>query len=324
MAIETKTVLKTYFESGDRPTQTQFANLIDSAVRDAIKAVADSVENDGFTGILSFKSSTSVTGVNTGTFGLRVLATETTADVAENIRSQLNLGSLTVLSTGANDTVVSVSGDNFEARYLNGRSINLTAQTTGDVFIAVNSTAWTRVPTSVVGTQLISNGAGELPSFEPYIYTTTIATLDGTARHVIRDLPSWPRKYSLLITGISSTVAQCDFWLSLGNSTSLILTGYQGTSEFDDTTTVDNSVGFSLLGVTTPSVSAIFNLCVELVAGISNDWYFKVNGQNESGSVQTFGVGRVNTSAQFSQLRLWCAGSTSSIDGGNLILHAFR
>jgi hypothetical protein len=42
MAVQTKTVLKSYFETGDKPTQAQFADLIDSLFTPYISSQAAS------------------------------------------------------------------------------------------------------------------------------------------------------------------------------------------------------------------------------------------------------------------------------------------
>ena len=43
MAVQSKTVVKTYFETGDRPTQTQFADLIDTAL-----TISTDIDRNGF------------------------------------------------------------------------------------------------------------------------------------------------------------------------------------------------------------------------------------------------------------------------------------
>ena len=45
MAVQTRSVLKTYFETGDKPTAAQFGNLIDSALTAARQFVDSSTVN---------------------------------------------------------------------------------------------------------------------------------------------------------------------------------------------------------------------------------------------------------------------------------------
>jgi hypothetical protein len=319
MAIETKTVLKTYFESGDRPTQTQFANLIDSAVRDATKAIADAVENDGFTGILEIKSSTSVTSVTTGTFGLRILSSETTAAVAENIRTQLGLGALTTLVTGANDTVVSVSGGNYENRILNGRSINLTSQVTGDVFIAANSSAWSRVPVSGASTFLLSNGTATLPSFEPLIYSTTLG-LSGASVSV-DGLPTWPTTYEIFFRNESGSGTH-DIQVGLGNASTYISAGYTGYIHSVGVVTRLFNGGFIAGVAFAASNEAEGSIRLYNPRASLDEWCFEVQSGCSDSAIMCFGNGSVDCSAKLTRLRF--LPSTGTFDAGNIFIKGVR
>ena len=61
---QTKEILKSYFETGDKPTQAQFESLIDSFVHedDTNKVYISSVDNiDGNEAIINFSDGTSLT-----------------------------------------------------------------------------------------------------------------------------------------------------------------------------------------------------------------------------------------------------------------------
>ena len=79
MAIITKASLASYFETGDKPTQAQFADLIDSM---------HPMPAGGGIGMIEVESTASSTARPVGAAGHNILAAETTASVV----SQLNLG----------------------------------------------------------------------------------------------------------------------------------------------------------------------------------------------------------------------------------------
>ena len=85
---ETATTIKTYFETGDRPTQSEFGIFIDSAVRTSLITFADKFEGSGI-GIPSFVSPTDVTAYNPGAMGISLLksADASAAGVASRLTS---------------------------------------------------------------------------------------------------------------------------------------------------------------------------------------------------------------------------------------------
>ena len=70
MATVTKATLASYFETGDKPTQAQFSDLIDTLVARPSAA----------TGVIEVVSSASSRGRSVGTFGASMLAVAATAD----------------------------------------------------------------------------------------------------------------------------------------------------------------------------------------------------------------------------------------------------
>lgn len=97
MTIADKATLKTYFETGDRPTQAQFSDLIDSTMRSSLTTMANAIENDGVTGILSWTNASTVESIG-GAFGLSLLETVTTAD-AFNLLNDLTATIAAITST---------------------------------------------------------------------------------------------------------------------------------------------------------------------------------------------------------------------------------
>lgn len=79
MAIETVASIKANFQTGDRPTQADFVNLIDTAIPEWQVAITSAVVNGGRTGVLEIEASASATTRATGAVGIQLLATGTTA-----------------------------------------------------------------------------------------------------------------------------------------------------------------------------------------------------------------------------------------------------
>lgn len=70
MAIVSKPTAKSYFETGDKPTQGQFSDFIDSAVF---------TPSSGLPGVIEVESETSATVRAVGTVGATILSAETQA-----------------------------------------------------------------------------------------------------------------------------------------------------------------------------------------------------------------------------------------------------
>lgn len=68
----TKTTAKSWFETGDTPTEAQFSDMIDATVFHPVGV-----------GVLYASSTTSATIVSAGTVGLQILAAETTANASD-------------------------------------------------------------------------------------------------------------------------------------------------------------------------------------------------------------------------------------------------
>lgn len=82
MSIVSKADVKAYFETGDRPTQSQFEDLIDTAVRTTPIAIASAAEG-GKTGLYEILADGDVTARSLGAFG-RELITATATASAKN------------------------------------------------------------------------------------------------------------------------------------------------------------------------------------------------------------------------------------------------
>mgnify|MGYP001572792066 CR=1 FL=1 len=102
MSIKGITTVKSYFQTGDRPTQDQFETLIDSTMRPSLMAIASAVEDREVTGLIKFASDTYVTAAGQA-FGLRMLETSNTAQAVSLLSQMIEslTSSVAILNAGA-------------------------------------------------------------------------------------------------------------------------------------------------------------------------------------------------------------------------------
>lgn len=99
MTSQPKSTIKTYFITGAKPTQAQFADLVDS-YQDNSALLNNFVSAAAFTkGIPNVTSSTIVTMVSAGVLGLQVLAAETSAQLSDLTNSKIPANSVSVNAT---------------------------------------------------------------------------------------------------------------------------------------------------------------------------------------------------------------------------------
>lgn len=179
MTAQTKTVIKTYFETGDKPTQSQFIDFIDSYqnVSTALTALASA---------------------GTGTVGLQILATVTTAaaqsiiiptSVAYTGITQSFAGAqiaqVTALSTTASAVAVNLAlNNNFSLTMTTGATLsnptNATAGQSGQIAVTQNAVSaraldyaanW--VNSTVTSAQALSTTLGAVNVISYYVVDST-------------------------------------------------------------------------------------------------------------------------------------------------------
>ena len=84
MSIVSATTAKSYFETGDRPSQSQFGDLIDSTMRPTLMAIASGAEG-GNTGLLEITGTAAIAYRSTGTVGNQMLSASGTASAQGHI-----------------------------------------------------------------------------------------------------------------------------------------------------------------------------------------------------------------------------------------------
>lgn len=97
MASASKSTIKTYFQTGDKPTQAQFIDLIDSYqdVSDIATAIASGVQG-GKVGLIDVTGSAGVSFRQISSVGLALVS----AGTAASARSVIGAGTLTSVSAG--------------------------------------------------------------------------------------------------------------------------------------------------------------------------------------------------------------------------------
>ena len=102
MAIESIASVKGHFESGDRPTQAEFEDLIDTLGRVTPLAIASAAEG-GKTGVYEILGNGDVTARSTGSLGLQILSVASTASA----HNALGISSVQALFLSAETTASS-------------------------------------------------------------------------------------------------------------------------------------------------------------------------------------------------------------------------
>ena len=147
MTAKTKTSVKTFFETGDKPTQAEFVHLIDSYLDyDAtIQAIASAAQG-GKTGLVEIVATANVSGRPMGTVGKLVIAANTTAALT----NLLGFGPLATIS----QVSAGVIGNNEVTR------AKLASGPAGSVLV-YDSTGSASVISGSLGQVLVSQGSAK-------------------------------------------------------------------------------------------------------------------------------------------------------------------
>jgi len=108
MTAQSKTIIKTYFETGDRPTEGQFSDLIDSYqdVSSLLNNIVSAASAGA--GFINVINTSAVSLVPSGTVGVQILAANTTAAV-QNIVGVTTPGTLGAQLIATNTTAQAVN-----------------------------------------------------------------------------------------------------------------------------------------------------------------------------------------------------------------------
>ena len=174
MSIVTPVTLKTFFETGDKPSASQFGDFIDTAVRDTMVAMASAAEA-GQTGVLDITATADVTLRAVGVVGGQLLGAATTASAQGHI----------ALSAGALGALLLEAGTTASARG-NVDALADVVTTQGDVIRGSSTGVAERLARGASGTFVRSDGTdstyaviqtGDLPGLPTPDFTSTEQTV---------------------------------------------------------------------------------------------------------------------------------------------------
>lgn len=192
MGIVSKATAKSYFETGDRPSEEQFVDLIDSTMRDSMVAIATAVEG-GAIGVIEIESSAAVTARAIGALGVVMLAAETTASaqghlgagavgtqvftatVTASAQDHLGLGTAALVDTGAAASEIGLNDEAFT---------DVASATTTDIGAATSLNVRITGTTTITGLGTVAAGIRRNVRFADALTLTHNATsliLLGTA-----------------------------------------------------------------------------------------------------------------------------------------------
>ena len=117
MAVQTRSVLKTYFETGDKPTAAQFGDLIDSAL----------------TAARQFVSSSTINVIPNTVHDVTISSSQLTANCSVFNKSG-NFIESAVINTHGSNNELTVTGTGVTAKYCDGWAS--TTQTSSDTTVS--------------------------------------------------------------------------------------------------------------------------------------------------------------------------------------------
>ena len=193
---------------------------------------------------------------------------------------------------------------------------------TGYIDAIISSGNLTITTNTAITGNITSSGtvATNLGNIYPLVSTNTANTTSGTTVTVATGIPSWTKRITIVLNGISmSGVSRILIQLGYGSPVTYDTTNYQSTGEHYDGT--DNPISQITSGFVIGSSSAattIWNVLYTLInVPGSNTWIGGFSGGTSGGSV-TFGGGRCDLSGTLTAIRLNTVNGTDTFDAGTV------
>lgn len=215
MSIISKASVKAHFETGDRPTQDEFSDLIDTAVRDSMVAIASAAEG-GKTGVIEIKGSTEVSALPVDAFGRQFLSLAATAS-AHNALGITSVQSIFLASesTASSQSLLGIS--THQATFLLSESTASSQSLLGGGTqgIAIFEAVSTASAQDALGVREVTPDTAQV--------TTSGTAFDFTG------IPSWVKKITVMFEGVSLSGTD-DILVQIGDSGGLETSGYASTA----------------------------------------------------------------------------------------------
>lgn len=160
MTAQTKTVIKSYFETNDRPNQAQFVDFIDSYqnISQSLTAVQSAMAVGA--GLLNVTNASAATLTPAGTTGLAVLGDTT----AVSARSNLGIGTseLSVVVDGGGSAIIAGVKGEFLAKFnFSVSEWTLTGDQTGSIVIDIWKNTYANYTATVPSSANSITGSGK-------------------------------------------------------------------------------------------------------------------------------------------------------------------
>ena len=323
MTVSDPTTLKTYFQSGDRPTQSQFEDLIDTSIRPTMVAISTAVEYGGKVGLLEV----SAQGVGFNQFGSAggVLLQQTNMAAVRNltwpqttpggIHGYFN-GQNTILTPGSSDTVLH-GGTLPSYGKVTENDIAVSGRSVGALLVHGSAnTDLTLITGATANKVLAAQGPTAVPAYiDMYQYLGSFSVSSSVIE--CNNIPSWANRVRVCINGVSSSTV-VDIELQLGNASSYITSGY--VSGALESSQVGSTTG--LVFVRGISTTALYYGLIELQRGADNVWFCNGSVATTTSTRTNVNSGFVNVGAALTKLKVMTA--SGAVDAGTIQVWAYR
>lgn len=310
MTISTKTSIKSFFETGDKPTQTEFADFIDTAIPDWQVGITSAAASAGLAQI----NASAGTLAPYGTFGLAMLATGTSASAVTLVSGALASGAVTsgTIASGAVTSETIASGA-------------VTSEVIANAWLSALPTA-TPVSADIV---LI----GDANDSNNHKRTTVQAVLDlsstltqGTAVNAatgsptavgFTSIPAWAKHITMTFSGLS-TNGTSNPMVQIGDSGGYEASSYLGSYSTVGISTANMSTGFAL--ATSHGAASVLHGTIELtlVDSSTNTWAMTGRMGNSDSAVRHQSDGSKALSGTLDRIQITTAGGTDTFDAGTV------
>lgn len=322
MSIISKSSVKSTFETGDKPTQAEFADFIDTSIRDSMVAIATAAEG-GKTGVIEIQGSASVTALPAGATGRLLLETSAASSALAILSAQSDLlgvlttdgdllardaGALVRIAIGTAGTVFGSDGS--AASWIDQVSF-LTEETTVDVsaddiaFFDDDAAASRKIPVR----NFLANGL----ALDTEQATTSGTSIDFTG------IPSTAKRVTIILNGVS-TNGTSEPIIRLGDSGGFETTGYAGINAniVGNTATeaaMDTS-GINLVRANTAAQTITGHIVFTSLDSTGTIWI--ATGINHDAGFIEHLSGSKTLSARLTQIRLTTVNGTDAFDAGSI------
>lgn len=314
MAISNPTTLKTYFQTGDRPTQSQFDDLIDTSIRPTMEAICTAVEVVGKLGVIN------VTAAGPGFIVLgsagRSLMTQSNMAIVKDLTWPYNVeGGIygrfndqnTVLVPGSADTILHGGSAPSYSKIVEG-DIELVSRVVGGIVIHDSAEAISVIAAASVNKVLTGQGPTALP-----VYLDMYEYLGQLSSYELLNIPSWINKLKFVLNGISNTSG--NIGIQIGDSTAYAASGYISQSSRPGASVSQTT----MMGITaSPNAASAHYGIIELHRMLpnANTWIFTglINDASTGQSTNSSGIGSLSGSLT----RAKFITSSGSLDAGTV------